>query len=129
MDGITTFLNLAGKSFVDFALEMLVQSSLLIIVLLVLELFLRKRVRAVLRYWLWMLILVKLVLPTTVSSPTSIAYWIGDRLPGIFPDKQVAVEEPATITAGAESPWARPRYEVMVFSSPACGIIADIHQE
>jgi beta-lactamase regulating signal transducer with metallopeptidase domain len=118
MDGVTTFLNLAGKSFVEFAFVMLVQSSLLIVVLLGLELVLRKRVRAVLRYYLWMLILVKLVLPTTLSSPTGLAYWVGDKLPGILPAKSVASEESETTMPGNEPLEALPIREVRVIALP-----------
>lgn len=75
MEGLITLLNSTSKSFVNFASAMLVQSSVLITALLLLDLFLRKRVRAVFRYWIWMLVLVKLVLPTTLSSPTSPGYW------------------------------------------------------
>ena len=70
-------LNSAGASFVGFTLPMLIQSSLLIAVVLGLDLILRKRVRAVVRYCLWMLVLVKLMLPATLSAPTGIGYWIG----------------------------------------------------
>lgn len=93
MDGLITFLNSTGKSFVDFALPMLIQSSMLIIVLLGLDLILRKKAKAVLRYWIWMLVLVKLVLPTTFSSPTSPGYWFGGKLPGIVTEKSFTAEE------------------------------------
>lgn len=122
MEGVITFLNSAGKSFVDFAVVMLVQSSLLIIVLLGLELILRKRVRAVLRYWLWMLILVKLMLPTTLSSPTGLAYWIGDKLPGILQQKSSTGEESGITSAGLELLEVIPIREVRVFASPTSGI-------
>jgi len=82
MDNILTFLNTTGKSFVGFSISMLIQSSALIIVLLILDFLLRKKFRAVLLYCIWMLILVKLVLPTTLSSPTGLGYWFGDNLPG-----------------------------------------------
>ena len=79
MDSLVTFLNSTGKSFIDFAGGMLIQSSVLIIVLLILDFVLRKKVRAVFRYGIWMLVLIKLVLPTTLSSPTGLGYWFGDR--------------------------------------------------
>ena len=84
MNFILTQLNSMGRLFVIFALPMLIQSSLLILILLALNLLLRRRTRAVLRYWLLLLILVKLVLPTTFSTPTGLGYWIsGDfLLPG-----------------------------------------------
>jgi beta-lactamase regulating signal transducer with metallopeptidase domain len=87
MNSLITFLNTTGKSFVDFAGPMLIQSSLLIIVLFALDLLLRKKVRAVFRYCIWMLILVKLVLPTTLSSPTSLGYWFADKVPDIITQK------------------------------------------
>ena len=75
MNSVITTLNSVAKSFVDSALVMLIQSSLLIIVLLILDLVLRRKVRAVFRYCIWMLVLVKLVLPTTLSFPTGFGYW------------------------------------------------------
>ena len=60
MDAILEQINSAGKVFVGFAWPMLIQSSILIVVLLGLDLVLRKRIRAVFRYWMWMIVLVKL---------------------------------------------------------------------
>ena len=80
MDTLTEQINLIGKAFIDFALPMLIQSSVLIIILLCLDLILRKRIRAVFRYWIWMIVLVKLMLPPTLSLPTSPAYWLGDKI-------------------------------------------------
>jgi len=80
MNTILEQINSAGYVFVEFALPMLAQSSVLIVVLLLADLLLRKKVRAVFRYWLWMLVLLKLVLPTTLSSPVSLGSWFGDEL-------------------------------------------------
>ena len=73
-------INSVGKAFVDFAWPMLWQSSVLIAILLALDFLLRRKVRAVFRYWLWMLVLIKLVLPTTLSSPVSIGQLIGNAI-------------------------------------------------
>ncbi len=97
MDSIITFLNTTGKSFIDFSTSMLIQSSVLIIMLLLLDFLLRKRVRAVFLYCIWMLILVKLVLPTTLSSPTSLGYWFGVELPGIITQKASIPQQTAPI--------------------------------
>ena len=51
---------------------MLVQVTILVLVLFALELLLRNRVRAVVRYWLWLLVLVKLVLPVGLHTPASL---------------------------------------------------------
>lgn len=80
MNTILEQINSAGFVFVKFALPMLVQSAVLIVVLLLADLLLRKKVRAVFRYWLWMLVLLKLILPTTLSSPVSLGSWLGDKL-------------------------------------------------
>ncbi len=80
MNAIVETINGAGKAFVDFALAMLVQSSVLIAILLLVDWVLHKRVRAVFRYWIWMLVLAKLVLPPSLGSPVSIGRWLGDPL-------------------------------------------------
>ncbi|MGB2807885.1 MAG: M56 family metallopeptidase, partial [Sedimentisphaerales bacterium] len=80
MNTIVEHINSVGHTFVEFALPMLIQSSVLIAILLLVDLLLRKKVKAVFRYWIWMLVLVKLVLPTSLSSPLSLGYFFGDKL-------------------------------------------------
>jgi beta-lactamase regulating signal transducer with metallopeptidase domain/peroxiredoxin len=105
MSEFVSGMNSAGGAFVAFAVRMLIQSSVLILILLILDRLLRKRVRAVVRYWIWMLVLVKLLLPPSLSSPTSLAWWLGDKLP------QTPL---ATVDAPPE-----PREEVLLSSPPA----------
>jgi len=93
MDGFSASLNSVGEWFTGVAGAMLVQSAVLIVVVWGLDLVLRKRVRAVVRYWVWMLVLVKLVLPPALSSPTGLWYWVGDRLPEIRVESPAPVEE------------------------------------
>jgi serine protease AprX len=78
---IITGLNEIGRGFWDYAAAVFIQSSLLIVLLLILDFVLRKRVRAVFRYCLWMLLFVKLVLPASFTLPTGIGYWLGDYFP------------------------------------------------
>ena len=80
MNAILEQINSAGLKFVEFALPMFVQSVVLIVILLLADFALRKKVRAVFRYWIWLLVLVKLVLPASLSSPLSLGYFFGDRL-------------------------------------------------
>ncbi|MCH7557642.1 MAG: HEAT repeat domain-containing protein [Planctomycetes bacterium] len=80
MNAILEQINSAGKIFVEFALPMLVQSSVLILILLLIDFALRKKVRAVFRYGIWLLVLIKLVLPTSLSAPLSLGYFLGDGL-------------------------------------------------
>jgi beta-lactamase regulating signal transducer with metallopeptidase domain len=91
MDNFVNGLNAAGEAFVTIGVRMLVQSSVLILALLVLDLVLRKRVKAVARYWIWLLVLVKLVLPPSLASPTSLAWWLG----GALPETRVTLAEAA----------------------------------
>jgi beta-lactamase regulating signal transducer with metallopeptidase domain/tetratricopeptide (TPR) repeat protein len=97
MNTILEQINSAGFIFVRFALPMLVQSSVLIGVLLLADLLLRKKVRAVVRYWLWMLVLIKLALPTTLSSPVSLGYWFGDKLAGIKVSDTSIIAQPVNL--------------------------------
>jgi len=103
MDSLITFLNTTGKTLVDFSTPMLIQSSVLIAVLLVIDLLARKKVRAVFRYCIWMLVLVKLLLPTTLSSPTGLGYWFGDKISGIVSEKPLVTEQTAPMLPGIES--------------------------
>jgi beta-lactamase regulating signal transducer with metallopeptidase domain len=80
MNTIVQTLNTAGQAFVGLVVPMLIQASLLILILLAVDALLRKRVRAVFRYWIWMLVLVKLVLPPSLWSPVSVGTWFGDTL-------------------------------------------------
>src|SRR5512137_987672 len=81
MSAALSWLNSLGNVFVLFTARMLIQSSVLILILLLLDFVLRRRVRAVVRYWIWLLVLAKLLLPPSLSSPTSLVSWIGGRLP------------------------------------------------
>ncbi|MBN1508099.1 MAG: redoxin domain-containing protein [Sedimentisphaerales bacterium] len=92
MSELVGLLNSAGVAFIGLAGRMLVQSSLLILALVILDLVLRKRVKAVVRYWIWLLVIAKLLLPPSFSSPTGLAYWIGARLPSLPTQAEPAVE-------------------------------------
>ncbi|MGD0571543.1 MAG: endo-1,4-beta-xylanase [Sedimentisphaerales bacterium] len=76
MSNVLELINSAGKGFVEFAWPMLWQSGMLVVILLAADYILRKKVGAVFRYGLWMLVIVKLVLPTSLSSPVSIGQFM-----------------------------------------------------
>jgi len=94
MGELVNLLNTAGGAFVAFAAHMLIQSSVLIALLAILDLVLRKRVKAVVRYWIWLLVLAKLVLPPSFSSPTGVAYWVGGKLPSLPASVEPVAREP-----------------------------------
>ncbi|MEN6428572.1 MAG: M56 family metallopeptidase, partial [Phycisphaerales bacterium] len=74
---MTEIINGIGRGFCDYAAAMFIQVNVLIVVLLGVDLFLRNRIRATLRYWIWMLVFVKLLLPPSLCVPTGIGYWLG----------------------------------------------------
>jgi bla regulator protein BlaR1 len=81
LNSAIALLNQWGRAFCDFVGPMLVQSSVLVGLLLLVDLCLRARVCARFRYGIWLLVLVKLVLPPSLALPTGITYWLGDYLP------------------------------------------------
>ena len=97
-------LNSAGRSFCTFAGAMFIQSAVLVAVLFVADWLLRKRVKATFRYWLWMLVFVKLILPPGLSSPASLGYWYHDWVAKGHPAPLTVV----TIPAEKASPQVEP---------------------
>jgi len=81
---VITGLNNIGRGFWDYAAAVFIQAGLLIVLLLIIDFILRKRVRAVFLYCLWMLLFVKLVLPASFTLPTGIGYWLGDYFADIL---------------------------------------------
>jgi beta-lactamase regulating signal transducer with metallopeptidase domain len=70
-----SWFNDAGASATAVAVSMSVQLALLVGVLSGVDWLIRDRVRAALRHGLWMLVIIKLLLPVDLLSPTAIAYW------------------------------------------------------
>ena len=92
MSSFFDMLNQAGAAFWGFSWAMLFQSSVLIAVVYGLDLLIRTKTRAVVRYGVWMLVLVKLVLPPTLSARTGIGYWVSVPAPAI--ETQVVESKP-----------------------------------
>ena len=76
-------LNQWGGNFLNFAWPMLWQSSLLIIALFLFDFLFRRKVRASIRYALWLVVLVKLCMPPTLALPTSPAWWLHQTPPPV----------------------------------------------
>ncbi len=114
MNTIVETINAAGRAFVGFSLPMLIQSSVLIVILLAVDAVLRRKVRAVFRYWIWLLVLVKLVLPPSLGSPVSVGTWFGDKLevPTMLPfEPEPPSAEPSPLVSAilsAPDPMFRP---------------------
>jgi len=72
--------------------------------LLLSDFALRKKVRAVFRYWIWMLVLVKLILPTSLSTPLSLGYFFGDELAFVNINRLITEAEPTEPAPAIVSP-------------------------
>ena len=76
MNSIFEFLNARGPQALATAGQILWQSSLLIAFLLLLDRALQRRLRPGLRYVLWLVVLLKLVLPPSLALPSGVAWWL-----------------------------------------------------
>src|SRR5450432_1572001 len=76
MNSFIEILNQWGENLIGFEWPMLWQSSLLILVLFAFDFLFRRKVRASIRYALWLVVLVKLCMPPTLALPTSPAWWL-----------------------------------------------------
>lgn len=76
MNSLIESLTLWGERFLHFAWPMLWQCNLLIVALFVLDFVFHRKIRAAVRYALWLVVLVKLLLPPTLALPTSVAWWM-----------------------------------------------------
>ncbi|HTB83580.1 MAG TPA: M56 family metallopeptidase [Candidatus Sulfotelmatobacter sp.] len=83
MNPLIENLNGWGENFLHFAWPMLWQSSLLIAVVFALDYVFARKIRASIRYALWLIVLVKLVLPPTLALPTGAAWWLTPTKPPI----------------------------------------------
>lgn len=81
MHALLDWLDVSGARLLPFAQASLLQSSLLILALGLLERLLRHRLRPAMRYALWLLVPIKLLLPPSLALPTSIAYWLPQSAP------------------------------------------------
>ncbi|HEX7569530.1 MAG TPA: M56 family metallopeptidase, partial [Verrucomicrobiae bacterium] len=83
MNSFIETLNQWGGNFLSFAWPMLWQSSLLIVALLAFDFLLQRKLRASIRYALWLVVLVKLCMPPTLALPTSPAWWLHKTPPPV----------------------------------------------
>jgi beta-lactamase regulating signal transducer with metallopeptidase domain len=70
------FFSEVGRSALSYLLPSLVQATALAALIGVIDLTLGRRLRAGFRHALWLLVVVKLMLPPTLELPTSAAYWV-----------------------------------------------------
>lgn len=76
MNAAIEILNALGEQLLRFGWPILWQSSLLMVIVFCLDHLLAKKVRTAVRYALWLVVLVKLLLPPTLALPTGVAWWL-----------------------------------------------------
>jgi len=76
MNTLIEALNAWADHALRFAWPMLWQSSLLIALLFALDVLTRRRLRPAVRYALWLVVLVKLLLPPSLAFPTGPGWWL-----------------------------------------------------
>ncbi|HEX4343547.1 MAG TPA: M56 family metallopeptidase [Verrucomicrobiae bacterium] len=103
MNALIETANRLGEQFLHFAWPMFWQSSLFIIVLFGLDFALRRRLRASVRYALWLTVFVKLLLPPTLALPTSIAWWADRPAPLKIDSRKIT-----SVTYGQTVPFLIP---------------------
>jgi|GEM_PF-3374424 len=110
IDICVTTVNVAGRAFCDYAAGMFVQIAVLVAVLLCIDWLSRKRIRATLRYWIWMLVFVKLLLPPSLCVPTGLGYWLGrgEALPAPSVVPQIVEVAKLPAPTSVELPLAAP---------------------
>jgi beta-lactamase regulating signal transducer with metallopeptidase domain len=114
MNPLIEALNRFGENALHFAWPMLWQSSVLIAVLFVADFALRRHVRAAVRYALWLVLLVKLLLPPSLALPTGVAWWL-------FPSVATPAKTQTTkfvVRYGADTVRSLPLQPVPVFTPP-----------
>lgn len=97
--GFIELLNRWGEAHWHFAAAMFVQAGLLIVVLLCVDVLLLRRVRAGVRYAVWSLVLVKLMLPVSLHTPLSVSRWLPElqTAPSVEPADAVAVHQASAL--------------------------------
>lgn len=112
--------NLAGDRAIALAWPLLVQSSVLVAILLVLERLLRQRLRPAARYALWLLVPLKLLLPPSFALPSSPAYWL-PHPPAPAIQLTGSNVEPASTALAAPATAPRPASAVASPDAPPAG--------
>lgn len=120
LDSAIVLLNQWGRVFCDFGGRIFVQSTILVGLLLLADLCLKPRVCARFRYGIWLLVLVKLVLPPSLALPTGVNYWLGKYLPATASAPAASPEVipfPFVVPAFSAAP-AMPRQGAVTTSAP-----------
>ncbi|HEY2081782.1 MAG TPA: M56 family metallopeptidase, partial [Verrucomicrobiae bacterium] len=99
MNSLIESLNAWGAHFVEVAVPLFWQSSILIAAVFASDWLLRRKIRPAVRYTLWFVVFVKLLLPPTLAFPTGAAWWLRTHVaPPVAPNSKtltISYREPA----------------------------------
>ena len=107
MNSTVEIVNQWGSRLLSFGWPMLWQSSLLIAVVWMLDVLLARKIRASVRYALWLVALVKLLLPPTLALPTGAAWWLPHARPAAA-TADIAKHSAFSVTYNAAPPQNAP---------------------
>ena len=131
MNAFIETLNRFCENALDFAWPMLWQSSVLIAMLFAIDFALRRRVRAAVRYALWLVMMIKLLLPPSLALPTSAAWWLFPSVASRKPPTARFVVSYGSDTAPKLSPQpapiftpSRPPLSAAAWIVPAWGVFS-----
>src|SRR5579862_7396368 len=96
VNSLIELINQAGAVQWRFASAMFLQTVVLVAVLCLFEACFHRRVRVVVRYWIWSLVLLKLMLPVTLRTPGSLAYWMVKETPAASVAASLPIASPAS---------------------------------
>ena len=114
------------------------QSSLLIVALFALDQLLRRKVRAAVRYTLWLLVLLKLLLPPALALPTGVGWWLRSARPAhpaprraevtisyaVAPPPAVPAVEPATVPTAPLPSLTTSAWLLLTSAGVSAGLLA-----
>lgn len=100
VNSLIELINQAGAVHWRFASAMFLQTVVLVAALCLFEACFHRRVRVVVRYWIWSLVLLKLLLPVTLRTPGSLAYWMVKETPAASMAASLPIASPASL-----EPW------------------------
>jgi beta-lactamase regulating signal transducer with metallopeptidase domain len=127
MNIIIEHLNAWGAQAVTVGWQVLWQSSLLIAVMVTMDWALGRKLRPGVRYGLWLVVLLKLVLPPSLALPSGVAWWVRPQAENVRPvHRASAVVNYGPLAPVTSAPVfvAEPSKSVAAFSLAGGGLAA-----
>ena len=115
------FLNHLGADALPCARQILWQTALLVAALWLLDLLVARRLRSTLRCGLWLLVVVKLLLPPSLQFPTGAGFWLGRWL--AEPAAPRTLAGPSAVVETLEPTLSPEDAEPAIFVPPSAAVL------